>query len=112
MEKIFGVETEQQQAFSEITLECTKTRNVRFVGKLIGYAEGKDIIWERKELYITLASKYVAYKEWIPLLPFDKKQSEAKVLRNQEEVFEFFGNSWTSKEVYKMAGIEDTIDVE
>lgn len=103
---------DKKKEFSEITLENTKGRNLRFIGKLIGEAEGKEIIWERKELYITLAGNYVARKVWIPLPPFYKKQSEAKVLRNQEEVFKFFGNSWTSKEVYKMAGIEDTIDVE
>ena len=98
------------------TVERDNERDITFTGERIGFGTSrtpyKDDRWTELSLYKTKGGKFVCseigYTKW----QGEQTRYKAEVCETTEEVVEFFGHGWVSKELYSDAGIDTAINID
>lgn len=112
-----GVSDMKSEDIEEYLIERDNTVDLKFKGKVLGFASSRDAYqdggrWFELTLYQTVGGKYICQKEDVTCWQGERNRYFAEVVETLDEVKEFFGNGWVSKELYAEAGIENVIEVD
>ena len=92
----------------EFVIKRSNGLEIRFKGKLIGYAEEDEDIRKQFCLFMTDKNNYVCVKKITKFIYYcdDIIKVKAKFLHTFKEVVEYFGFSYLAQDLYKNSYIE------
>jgi hypothetical protein len=106
-----------------VTLKISGATNIRFTGDLIAsnetsannaagrYYSGDPGRWAEYALYKTNNNKYVCHCIYRTCWDGERDSYDGLVCESEQEVIEFFGQSWLAQELYDEANIDNTSDI-
>lgn len=124
IEQVTDVDVDEDSDMETFTIEIDNEPNIRFTGELLGYAASSDNQamgssysgqtgrWTELALYKTKGGKFVCHQVGRTRWQGERDRFSGKVCETLEEVKEFFGHRWLTKELYTAACIDDVIEVE
>jgi hypothetical protein len=107
----------ERMKMKKINLFIDNQSNLRFTGTLINSVDSKDDTkhsgrWTELDLYKTKSGKYVCHQIGKTIWEGEHDRYEGKVCENEKEIIDFFGQGWLAKELYEVAGIDNSIEID
>jgi hypothetical protein len=111
------IDLDEASDMETFTLKIDNAPSIRFTGELVAEVDNSSSSsssgrWTELALYKTKGGKYVCHHiactNWVN----QQDRYRGEVCENLDQVRDFFGHKWLSKELYDRAGIEDVVDVE
>ena len=107
--------TDKQKAeMNQEVVERDNAPDLKFTGVKIAMASSKPAYgndggrWTVLELYATKGGKYIAATTGVTCWQGEHDRYDAKVCNSEADVIEYLGHGWVAKEIYEIAGIENT----
>lgn len=117
VEVLFEHAGDNMSDVEEFTLTRDGGPDLSFKGVQIGFATNKDPYqqggrWFNLRLWKTAGGKYICQKEDVTCRQGERDRSKVEVCETIDEVKQFFGQGWASKNLYYDAKIENIEHVE
>lgn len=124
IEQVTNIDIDEDSDMETFTLESDNEPNIRFTGELIAHVSssenqamgssysGQTGRWTVLELYKTKGGKFVCHQIGRTKWQGERDRYQCKVVDTQDEVIEFFGHRWLAKELYEIAGIDCSVEID
>lgn len=124
IDEITDIDFDKDSDMETFVLEIDNEPNLRFTGELVASASSSDNNasgsnysgqsgrWTVLKLYKTIGGKFICHRVGRTNWSGERDRFSGKVCTTHEEIIEFFGNGWLSKDLYDEAGIESVTDID